>query len=54
VRDALQARGIQDVECRSGRSGQFDVVIDGQLAYSRDRTGRFPSEAEVEAFGRPS
>jgi predicted Rdx family selenoprotein len=35
---------------RSGRSGQFDIVIDGKVAYSRNRTGRFPTDAEVQAL----
>jgi selT/selW/selH-like putative selenoprotein len=47
VRDSLQAKGIDDVECKAGRSGQFDVVIDGNVVYSRYQTGRFPSEEEI-------
>jgi predicted Rdx family selenoprotein len=54
VRDALQAKGIADVECRTGRSGQFDIVIDGKVAYSKDRTGRFPSAAEIDRLVPPS
>ena len=30
-----------------GRLGQFDIVVDGKLAYSRHETGRFPGEAEL-------
>ena len=48
VRDALQAKGIAAVELRPGRSGQFDIVIDGALKYSRYDTGRFPSEQEID------
>ena len=47
MRDSLQGKGIDDVECKSGRSGQFDIVIDGKVVYSRYQTGRFPSEAEI-------
>jgi predicted Rdx family selenoprotein len=31
-----------------GKTGQFDVVVDGRVAYSRSETGAFPSEAELE------
>ena len=47
MRDSLQAKGVDDVECKTGRSGQFDIVIDGRVAYSRYQTGRFPSEEEI-------
>jgi predicted Rdx family selenoprotein len=30
-----------------GRSGQFDVLADGEIVYSKQRTGRFPEIAEV-------
>ncbi|HEX6295041.1 MAG TPA: Rdx family protein [Burkholderiales bacterium] len=39
-------RGL--VEILPGKSGQFDVVIDGKLAYSRYETGRFPADADLE------
>jgi predicted Rdx family selenoprotein len=35
------------VEIQQGKSGQFDVIVDGTLAYSRYETGRFPSEADL-------
>ena len=41
-----QGRGPVDVQV--GKSGQFDVVVDGRIAYSRHETGRFPSEADLE------
>ena len=44
----LEARGRAPVEIRPGKSGQFDVVVDGKLAYSRYETGRFPGEAELQ------
>jgi len=31
----------------AGRSGQFDVVSDGTLVYSKDETHRFPEPGEV-------
>jgi predicted Rdx family selenoprotein len=33
-----------------GKSGQFDVVIDGRVDYSRFSTGRFPAEKDLEAL----
>lgn len=48
MRDSLQKQGATDIELRPGKSGQFDVTVDGTLRYSRARTGRFPTDAEVE------
>jgi len=48
VKAWFDARGKGPVEIQAGKSGQFDVVIGGQLAYSRYQTGRFPSEADLE------
>lgn len=47
MRDALQAKGITSVELQPGKSGQFDITIDGELRYSRYQTGRFPSDEEI-------
>jgi selT/selW/selH-like putative selenoprotein len=30
-----------------GRSGIFDITIDGNSVYSKHRTGRFPTDDEV-------
>ena len=40
--------GATDVELWPGRSGQFDVTVDGTLQYTRSKTGRFPTDAEIE------
>jgi predicted Rdx family selenoprotein len=48
VRDSLQKLGAADIELRVGRSGQFDVTVDGTLKYTKNKTGRFPTEDEVE------
>ena len=49
VRDALQAKGgVAAIELKPGKSGQFDILIDGALKYSRYDTGRFPSEQEID------
>ena len=44
----FEARGRGPVDIQVGKSGQFDVVVDGQLVYSRYETGRFPSDADLE------
>jgi predicted Rdx family selenoprotein len=48
VRDSLQKKGATDVELRPGKSGQFDVTVDGALKYTRSKTGRFPTDDEIE------
>jgi predicted Rdx family selenoprotein len=48
VRDSLQKLGVADIELRAGRSGQFDITVDGTLKYTRSKTGRFPTDDEVE------
>ena len=40
--------GATDFELRPGRSGQFDVTVGGALKYTRSKTGRFPTDAEIE------
>jgi predicted Rdx family selenoprotein len=35
------------VDIQPGGTGQFNIVVDSELAYSRNDTGRFPSEAEL-------
>ena len=48
MRDHLQKLGTADIELRVGRSGQFDVTVDGALKYTRAETGRFPTDDEIE------
>jgi len=50
VKASLEARGCGAVDVQQGKTGQFDVVVDGKLVYSRYETGRFPSDAELEKF----
>ena len=47
MRDSLQKQGV-DIELRPGKSGQFDVTVDGTVRYTRAKTGRFPTDAEIE------
>jgi selT/selW/selH-like putative selenoprotein len=48
VKAWFEARGRGPVDVQVGTSGQFDVVVDGRLVYSKRQTGRFPSEADLE------
>ena len=48
----FEARNRGPVEIETGKSGQFDVLLDGKLAYSRYDTGRFPSDADLEQIAR--
>jgi len=48
VRERLEKKGATDIELRPGRSGQFDVTVDGAIRYTRAKTGRFPTDAEIE------
>jgi len=50
VRDALERLGITNVALELGSAGQFDVLVDGELKYSRARTARFPSDADITAL----
>jgi predicted Rdx family selenoprotein len=50
VREHLKKKGAADIELRAGRSGQFDVTVDGVLKYTRSKTGRFPTDTEIEAL----
>jgi predicted Rdx family selenoprotein len=48
VKAWFEARGRGPVDVQAGKSGQFDVIVDGRLAYSKYQTGRFPAEADLE------
>ena len=44
------ALGAADVEIAPGATGAFEIVIDGATVYSKLGTGRFPTDAEVDAL----
>ena len=44
----FETRGLCTVDVQPGKSGQFDIGVEGKLVYSRYQTGRFPSEADLE------
>jgi predicted Rdx family selenoprotein len=35
-----------------GKGGIFDITVDGRLAFSKNQTGRFPTDEEVDAAAR--
>jgi selT/selW/selH-like putative selenoprotein len=36
-----------DAEAIPGSKGQYDVIADGKLVFSKAETGRFPEDGEV-------
>jgi selenoprotein W-related protein len=36
-----------EAELIKGKGGVFDVVVDGQLIFSKHKTGRFPTNEEL-------
>jgi hypothetical protein len=44
----LNANGFE-AEAIAGGKGQYDVLRDGQLVFSKRDTGRFPSDGEIVA-----
>jgi selT/selW/selH-like putative selenoprotein len=46
--DSLKSRFGEETAITPGKSGQFDVLIDGELIFSKSETGRFPLDGEVE------
>jgi len=47
---SIKARFGDDARIKAGQSGQFDVIADGKLIFSKAATGRFPLDDEVEAI----
>jgi predicted Rdx family selenoprotein len=47
VKAWFESQGRGPVDIQPGRAGQFDIVVDGQVAYTKSTTGRFPSDAEL-------
>jgi predicted Rdx family selenoprotein len=43
----LRERGVE-ASATPGGKGQFDVIRDGELVFSKHAEGRFPGDGEVE------
>ena len=46
--DSLGKQFGEKVAIAPGKSGQFDVLVDGKLIFSKQQSGRFPLDGEVE------
>jgi hypothetical protein len=44
----LEGEGVS-ASIVEGANSQFDVLLDGQLLFSKQREGRFPEEGEIVA-----
>ena len=42
-----------EVELVPGVGGVFEITVDGNLKFSKKQTGRFPSDDEIIATGKP-
>jgi selT/selW/selH-like putative selenoprotein len=49
LQDALDVES----ELLKGGAGVFDVVVDGELVFSKARSGRFPNDGEILALLEP-
>jgi selT/selW/selH-like putative selenoprotein len=36
-----------EVELATGDGGAFDVIVDGQTIFSKNKEGRFPEDGEI-------
>jgi predicted Rdx family selenoprotein len=43
-----------EVELVRSSGGVFDITVDGALKFSKQATGRFPTDAEIDAVAAPS
>jgi selenoprotein W-related protein len=46
--DELETRLGLRAELIKGSGGVFDVTVDGELIFSKKKTGRFPAPGEIE------
>lgn len=44
----MDSRFGEKADITAGKSGQFDVIVNGRLVFSKSSTGRFPVDGEVE------
>jgi len=46
----LNEQTEHEAEAEEGGQGQFDVLADGELVFSKGELGRFPEDGEVRAL----
>jgi len=44
---------VGGVELKTGSHGRFEVSVDGQEVFSKDRLGRFPTKGEIAKLLEP-
>lgn len=52
MKDKFISLGDYDVEIIKGSGGVFDIVVDGELVFSKKQLGRFPEDQEIEEITR--
>jgi predicted Rdx family selenoprotein len=43
---------VTDVELVRSSGGVFDMIVNGQLKFSKKALGRFPTDAEIDALAK--
>jgi predicted Rdx family selenoprotein len=46
----LNGETEHEAEIEEGAKSQFDVLLDGELIFSKQQEGRFPEQAEIRAL----
>jgi Rdx family protein len=46
----LNEQTEHEAEAEEGGKGQFDVLAEGELVFSKGQSGRFPEDGEVRAL----
>jgi predicted Rdx family selenoprotein len=46
----LNAETEHEAQIEEGTKGQYDVLADGELIFSKQQEGRFPEHAEIRAL----
>ena len=44
------AKGATDIEIAPGNVGDVEITIDGDLVFSKQRSGRFPTDGDIDAL----
>jgi selT/selW/selH-like putative selenoprotein len=48
----LRERAGTEVDLVRGTGGVFEITVDGALKFSKKATGRFPTDAEIDALAK--
>lgn len=50
MRDLFERRAGAKVNLVKGFGGVFEITVDGELGFSKKRTGRFPEDRELDSL----